>query len=67
MPVCGVGFRLGTTPLTNSWRMIIIWLDFALKRTPNIDCYWRGGSTQGLGRDACLGFKRFMGFRDDLV
>ena len=33
-------------PLSNSWIIIIIWLYIALNRTPNIDCYWVGGSTQ---------------------
>ena len=33
-------------PLSNSWIIIIIWLYIALHRTPNIDCYWGGGSTQ---------------------
>ena len=37
------GFKLGTAPLSNSWIIIIIWLYIALKRTPNIDCYWVGG------------------------
>ena len=29
-------------PLSNSWRIIIIWLYIALNRTPNVDCYWVG-------------------------
>ena len=37
-----IGYRLGTAPLSNSWRTIIIWLYIALNRTPNIDCYWGG-------------------------
>ena len=34
-------------PLGNSWIVIILWLYIALNRTPNIDCYWTWGSTQG--------------------
>ena len=43
------GFRFSNAPLSNSWIINIIWLYIALNRTPNIDCYWGGGSTQGLG------------------
>ena len=28
--------------VSNSWIISIIWLYIALKRTPNIDCYWVG-------------------------
>ena len=52
MAVCtGLGSRLDTAPLSNSWIIIMIWLYIGLKRTPNIDCYWGGGggSIQGLG------------------
>ena len=45
--VSGLGWIL--PPLSNSWINTIIWLYLALNRTPNIDCYWVGGSTQGLG------------------
>ena len=34
----GLGFRLDTAPLTNSWITITIGLYIALHRTPNIDC-----------------------------
>ena len=34
--------------LTNNWIISTIWLYIALNRTPNIDCYWGGGSTQPL-------------------
>ena len=37
-----VGSRLGTTPLSNSWIIIIIGLYIAFNRTPNMDCYWVG-------------------------
>ena len=30
-------------PLSNSWIILIIWFYIAPSRTPNIDCYWRGG------------------------
>ena len=39
-------------PVSSSWIIIILWLYIALRRTPNINCYWGGeggGSTQGLG------------------
>ena len=39
----GLGWVL--PPLSNSWIILIIWLYITLKRTPNIDCYWAGGST----------------------
>ena len=29
-------------PLSNSWIITIIWFYIALKKTPNIDCYWVG-------------------------
>ena len=32
--------------LTNSWIIDTIWFYIALNRTPNLDCYWVGGSTQ---------------------
>ena len=34
--------------ITNSWIISIIWSYIALNRTPDIDCYWGGGSTQGM-------------------
>ena len=40
--VWGLGFRLGTAPLSNSWIIIRIWAYIALNRTPNMDCYWMG-------------------------
>ena len=33
-------------PLSNSWIRLTIWLYIALNKTPNMDCYWGGGSTQ---------------------
>ena len=29
-------------PLSNTWIVFLIWLYIALRRTPNIDCYWEG-------------------------
>ena len=48
---CSIRKDLGWVlpPLSSSWIIIIIWFYIALNRTPNIDCYWVGGSTQGLG------------------
>ena len=58
----GLGWVL--PPLSNSWIIIILWVYIALNRTPNIDCYWGGGSTQGLGiLWARVGFE----IRDPLV
>ena len=38
-----VGLSLDTAPpLSNNWRIPIIWLYIALNRIPNIDCYWVG-------------------------
>ena len=48
-----IGSKLGTAPLSNSWMIIVIWLYIALNRTPNIDCYWMGGSTQVPKRSEC--------------
>ena len=49
-------------PLSNSWIIIIIWIYIALNRTPNVDCYWVGGSTQGLLlRIYCSRFRDVMG------
>ena len=42
-------------PLSNSWIINIIWLYIPLNRTPNIDCYWGGGSTQGLRLEPSCG------------
>ena len=46
--VQGVTFMLGTAPPRSSWIMIILWVYIALNRTPNIDCYWGGGTVPKL-------------------
>ena len=40
--IWGLGWVL--PPLSNSWITILIWVYIAPARTPNIDCYWRGGA-----------------------
>ena len=40
-------------PLSNSWIISIIWVFIALKRTPNIDCYWVGAVPKGYQPCTC--------------
>ena len=40
-------------PLTNSWIILLTWINTALNRTPNMDCYWVGAVPK---LEACNGY-----------
>ena len=45
-------------PLSDSWMMNIVWLDIAVNRTPNIDCYWVGAVPKLYLKPPCTGLQK---------